>query len=238
LSGRVSSEHFEGGRHFFGRRYLVVSTTEAVNPKLEALVAAGTSPWLDYLRRSLISTGELKDLTVTRALRGVTSNPSILEKAILESDDYDDELAQLFKGELDTKSIHEQLSIGDVQNACDAMRRPGTRAAGRTGSSPWRLLPTSLMTDQARRKPPAISGRGSIDPTWSRSPAPSRGLPRSNSASMTASTSTSRCCSESRCTSGSPTPTCPVSSAGDRTAAPSTSRLWRASSCPESIRRS
>ena len=66
-----------------------MSTTQAtnVNPNLLALVQAGTSPWLDLLRRSLVEGGELARMVAEDSLRGVTSNPSIFEKAILGSDD-------------------------------------------------------------------------------------------------------------------------------------------------------
>jgi transaldolase len=62
-----------------------MSTTQAtnVNANLKRLVEAGTSPWLDLLRRSLVSGGELARLVAEDSLRGVTSNPSIFEKAIL-----------------------------------------------------------------------------------------------------------------------------------------------------------
>ena len=58
-----------------------------VNPRLAALVQAGVSPWLDLLRRSLIEQGELQRMIDEESLRGVTSNPSIFEKAILGCDD-------------------------------------------------------------------------------------------------------------------------------------------------------
>ena len=59
---------------------------------LRALEQYGQSVWLDYIRRSLITTGELQRLITEDGLRGVTSNPAILEKAITESADYTDAL--------------------------------------------------------------------------------------------------------------------------------------------------
>jgi transaldolase len=102
-----------------------VSTTEAtsVNPNLRALAEAGTSPWLDLLRRSLVEEGELARLVAEDSLRGVTANPSIFEKAILESDDYDDELAALAHESLDAQAIYERLAIKDVQMACGVLRQ-------------------------------------------------------------------------------------------------------------------
>ncbi len=101
------------------------TTTEAtnVNPNLRKLVEAGTSPWLDLLSRSLVEEGELARLVAEDSLRGVTSNPSIFEKAILESDDYDEQLHELFdKGETRAQAIYEEVPIHDVQGACDVMR--------------------------------------------------------------------------------------------------------------------
>ena len=66
-----------------------MATTTGVNERLAALTAAGTSVWLDQIRRSLIEQGELQRLVREDSLRGVTSNPAIFEKAILGSNDYD-----------------------------------------------------------------------------------------------------------------------------------------------------
>jgi transaldolase len=102
-----------------------MSTTEAtnVNPILLSLVEAGTSPWLDLLRRSLVTGGELQRLIDEDSLRGMTSNPSIFEKAILESDDYDDQLSELAGSDLDAQAIYEEIAVRDVQMACDVHRR-------------------------------------------------------------------------------------------------------------------
>src|ERR1700761_3582734 len=74
-----------------------MSTTEVtnVNPNLRSLAEAGTSPWLDLLGRSLVASGELARLIAEDSLKGVTSNPSIFEKSILESEDYDEQLSAL-----------------------------------------------------------------------------------------------------------------------------------------------
>ena len=65
-----------------------------VNERLASLTKAGTSIWLDQIRRNLIESGELERLVREDSLRGVTSNPSIFEKAILGSDDYDADIKQ------------------------------------------------------------------------------------------------------------------------------------------------
>jgi hypothetical protein len=101
-----------------------MSTTEVtnVNPNLRSLAEAGTSPWLDLLGRSLVESGELARMVAESSLRGETSNPSIFEKSILHSDDYDDQLKELFTQDLDAQAIYEELAIRDVQEACDVMR--------------------------------------------------------------------------------------------------------------------
>src|SRR3712207_3118347 len=93
-----------------------------VNPRLAALVAAGTSPWLDLLRRSLIEGGELQRMIDEESLRGATSNPAIFEKAILGSDDYDEQLEELARSGADGRETYRQMVIRDVQAACDVFR--------------------------------------------------------------------------------------------------------------------
>jgi len=101
-----------------------MSTTEAtnVNANLKRLAEAGTSPWLDLLRRSMIQDGELARLIAEESLKGETSNPSIFEKAILESDDYEDELAEARGQGLEPQAVYEKIAIKDVQMACDVFR--------------------------------------------------------------------------------------------------------------------
>jgi transaldolase len=98
-----------------------MTTTEAtnVNQNLKELVEAGVSPWLDLLRRSLITGGELERLIAEDSLRGNTSNPSIFEKAILDSDDYDEELSEARGSDVDPQAIYERIAIKDVRMACD-----------------------------------------------------------------------------------------------------------------------
>jgi len=99
-----------------------MSVTVGVNERLQALTQAGTSVWLDQIRRSLIEGGELQKLIDEMSLRGVTSNPAIFEKAILGSDDYDDELRELAEEGKDAKEIYDSIAIKDVQLAADVLR--------------------------------------------------------------------------------------------------------------------
>src|SRR3712207_5077694 len=93
-----------------------------VNPRLAALVQHGCSPWLDLLRRSLIESGELQRMIEEESLRGATSNPAIFEKAILGSDDYDDQLEQLARDGADGRETYRAMVVRDVQAACDVFR--------------------------------------------------------------------------------------------------------------------
>jgi transaldolase / glucose-6-phosphate isomerase len=104
-----------------------------VNPRLAALTAAGTSVWLDQLRRGLIEGGELQRLVEEDSLRGVTANPAIFEKAILGSSDYDAELAALARDGMDASEIYEQIAFRDVQLAADVLRPVWERTGGADG---------------------------------------------------------------------------------------------------------
>src|SRR3954454_16933108 len=99
-----------------------MSTTAGVNERLAALTAAGTSVWLDLLRRSLIEDGELRRMIEEDSLRGVTSNPAIFEKAILGSEDYDDQLEQLAREGASGRDTYRAIVVQDVQGAADVLR--------------------------------------------------------------------------------------------------------------------
>src|SRR3954453_21720785 len=98
------------------------ASAAAVNERLAKLTAVGTSVWLDQIRRTLITDGELQRLIDEDSLRGVTSNPSIFEKAILGSPDYDDQLEELARAGKNTDDVYDAISVLDVQLACDVMR--------------------------------------------------------------------------------------------------------------------
>src|SRR5580658_7714007 len=100
----------------------MATAPQTANANLAALVAAGTAPWLDQIRRGLIASGELARLRDECSLRGVTSNPTIFEQAILGSDDYDEAISELVHEGLDAVSLYERLAIADVQDAADTLR--------------------------------------------------------------------------------------------------------------------
>ena len=93
-----------------------------VNERLAALTAAGTSVWLDQMRRGMIEDGELARMVEEDSLRGVTSNPAIFEKAILGSPDYDEDLAAAAKEGLSAREVYRRLAVRDVQMAADVLR--------------------------------------------------------------------------------------------------------------------
>jgi len=100
----------------------ILDTAKAVNPLVD-LQKLGQSIWLDYIRRDLLTGGELKRLVKDDGLRGMTSNPSIFEKAIAESTLYADLLDSLApKTDLDAKARYEILAIRDIQDAADILR--------------------------------------------------------------------------------------------------------------------
>src|SRR6266576_532135 len=94
----------------------------SVNERLAALTAAGTSVWLDQIRRGMIEDGELARMVEEDSLRGVTSNPAIFEKAILGSPDYADDLRELAERGLGPREIYDEIAIKDVQLAADVLR--------------------------------------------------------------------------------------------------------------------
>src|SRR5690242_12659554 len=95
---------------------------KAMNP-LQALKKEGQAVWLDFLARRFIAEGGLKRLVDEDGLAGVTSNPSIFEKAIGETADYDSSLKEAeAKGDADVGTLYERLAIADIQHAADVLR--------------------------------------------------------------------------------------------------------------------
>ena len=94
-----------------------------MNP-LKELGGQGQSIWLDYIRRNLIRSGELKRMVDEDGIRGVTSNPTIFEKAIAGSTDYDEALGAMLArdGKAEVEKLYEPLAIEDIQMAADVLR--------------------------------------------------------------------------------------------------------------------
>jgi transaldolase len=113
----------------------------AVNERLAALTAAGTSIWLDQLNRGLIDSGELARLVSEESLHGVTSNPAIFEKSILGSADYDPELKALADVGKTAREIYRSMALHDVQAACDVLRPVYDATGGVDGYVSWEVAP-------------------------------------------------------------------------------------------------
>lgn len=97
-------------------------------PTIEDLAALGQSVWIDFIRRSFVVSGELQSL-IDAGLRGLTSNPSIFEKAIAGNSDYDDDLAKMARAGKSATEIYEALAIADIQAAADLFRPVYERTA-------------------------------------------------------------------------------------------------------------
>jgi transaldolase / glucose-6-phosphate isomerase len=137
-----------------GVQPFVVKT--GVNP-LRELAKAGQSVWLDYIRRSFVTGGELAGLVEGDGLAGVTSNPSIFEKAVTGSTDYADALAALGRRSgIDAAQAYERLVVEDVQLAADVLRPVWDSTAGRDGYASLEVSPrlahdTQATVSEARR---------------------------------------------------------------------------------------
>jgi transaldolase / glucose-6-phosphate isomerase len=134
----------------------VLDTAKATNP-LKELLKFGQSVWLDYIRRDLLTSGELKRLIAEDGLRGMTSNPTIFEKAITGGKLYDDLLSSLRpRTDLDAKGRYEILAIRDIQDAADILRPVYDSSKRRDGYvslevSPYLARDTKGSLEEARR---------------------------------------------------------------------------------------
>jgi transaldolase len=138
----------------------------------------GQSIWLDYIRRDLIASGGLRHLIEEDGLRGMTSNPSIFEKAIAESHIYDQDIRDLALKKKDVKAIYEILSQRDVQGAADEFRSLYDRTDGKDGYVSLEVNPhlahdTKGTIEEARRLWAALN-RPNV---FIKVPATSDGLP-------------------------------------------------------------
>jgi transaldolase / glucose-6-phosphate isomerase len=125
------------------------------NP-LKGLLDYGQSPWMDYIRRDLLTGGGLKKMIDEDGLRGQTSNPSIFEKAIIGSKLYADVLESPEAKKLDAKGVYEKIAIRDVQDACDIFNPVYKETKRRDGYvslevSPYLANDTQGSIEEARR---------------------------------------------------------------------------------------
>jgi transaldolase len=109
--------------------------------KLHDLNALGQSVWIDYIRRSFIEDGGLQAM-IDQGARGVTSNPTIFDKAIAGSDDYDSQMAELVAAGKSVNEIYDALAIEDIQNAADVLRPVFDDSDGGDGFVSLEVSPT------------------------------------------------------------------------------------------------
>jgi transaldolase len=110
--------------------------------RLHQLSRLGQSVWIDYLSRDLLHTGELARMMEEDAVCGVTSNPTIFQKAISQGSAYDDQLRDLLGHEEDTKEIFIELAGRDIGEACDLMRKVWDEGKGLRGYVSMEVDPT------------------------------------------------------------------------------------------------
>ncbi len=156
----------------------VLETAKATNP-LKDLLNYGQSVWLDYIRRDLFTSGELKRLIAEDGLRGMTSNPAIFEKAIADSTLYNDVLKSLqSRTDLNATGKFEILAIRDIQDAAEALRPVYDSSKRRDGYvslevSPYLARNTQGTLEEARRLWKAV-GRDNV---MIKVPGTSEGIP-------------------------------------------------------------
>src|SRR6516225_4363673 len=98
-----------------------LAAREKTMTKMHELAQLGQAIWYDYIRRAFIASGDLQAL-IDQGLRGVTSNPTIFEKAIVGSADYDEDLRWLVEAGKSVDDMYEALAIDDVGRAADLFR--------------------------------------------------------------------------------------------------------------------
>jgi transaldolase len=101
--------------------------------RLHQVAELGQSVWIDSLSREWLKTGELKRLMEEDAVTGVTSNPTIFQKAMAEGDWYNDQIRNVIAQEDDVKEIFLQLAMSDIEEACDLMRPVWDEGDGKDG---------------------------------------------------------------------------------------------------------
>jgi transaldolase len=123
--------------------------------RLHELAARGQSIWFDTLSRELVQTGELKRMMEDDAVTGVTSNPSIFQKALAHGDFYDAQMKQVLEETDDPVDVFFALALDDIRAACDVLRPAYDRTGGADGYVSMEVLPdiaydTGASFDQAR----------------------------------------------------------------------------------------
>ncbi|MFC1929259.1 transaldolase [Chloroflexota bacterium] len=125
--------------------------------QLKAVRESGQSIWLDFIRRNLITSGQLKQM-VADGIHGMTSNPTIFHKAIAQNNDYDDAISAILTTEpdIDTQALYERLAVEDIQMTADILRPIYEASGGIDGMvslevSPYLAYDTPGTIAEARR---------------------------------------------------------------------------------------
>src|SRR4051812_15557748 len=113
----------------------------ATKSPLHELAARGQSVWFDTLSRDLVKTGELKKMMEEDAVTGVTSNPSIFQKALSQGDAYDGDMKKLLEETDDPTEIFFSLALQDIRDACDVLEPAYEAANGADGYVSMEVLP-------------------------------------------------------------------------------------------------
>ena len=133
-------------------------------PTPHDLTRLGQAVWLDFIQRSFLRDGGLSRL-VADGVRGVTSNPTIFQKAIGESDDYDQQLREVPRG-ASPEQAYEALAIADIARACDELRPVYDRLDGRDGFVSLEVSPALALdtegTVAAAKRLAAVVGRPNL----------------------------------------------------------------------------
>jgi transaldolase len=136
----------------------------STNNPLVAATEAGQSLWLDYIQRSMLSNGELETLITRDQIKGITSNPSIFENAIANTDEYDAQIKTLLAEDsgLSAGDIFKSLAIKDIQDAADAFLQTYQKSRGDDGMVSLEVSPT-LAHDAAATVAEARELHAAID---------------------------------------------------------------------------
>ena len=131
------------------------ATKTQQNP-LQKLADYGQSPWLDFIRRDLLTSGELERLINEDGLKGMTSNPAIFEKALSAGDDYTDFIRENAAGAKDAVALYEQIAVRDIQDAADILKSVYQATDRRDGYVSLEVSPalanqTEKTSEEARR---------------------------------------------------------------------------------------
>jgi transaldolase len=130
--------------------------------RLDQLSAAGVSVWIDSLSREMLHSGSLAELMANDAVVGVTSNPTIFQKALAEGDLYDEQLREVAATTDDATEIFLELAMDDIREACDLMRPVWERTEGVDGFVSLEVLP-ELAYDRERTFEQAMRFNKEVD---------------------------------------------------------------------------